>query len=180
MKSFFFKLFALLSLGVVFKYFFERLFKKKVDGQLELDREEFEKLKLQVIELKQKVSPILENLRDKLNDLLEKQQKKSESNIGDKKLVARPVSEKKISKSKSINSSSVKSVSKGLEGLNDRQTAIFRFIKSKKKASMSQLTELIPDVSERTLRRDMDYLESKNRVKQVGKTRDSYYQIVQY
>jgi DeoR/GlpR family transcriptional regulator of sugar metabolism len=43
---------------------------------------------------------------------------------------------------------------------------------------MIELSSAFPAVTQRTLRRDMDKLESLGVVKQVGKTRDSYYELL--
>jgi len=61
--------------------------------------------------------------------------------------------------------------------LSDRQSKIFSKLKETRKINMKQISMILPEVSERTLRRDMKVLESLGLVKQVGRTKNSFYVI---
>lgn len=62
-----------------------------------------------------------------------------------------------------------------LTGLNDRQLKIVELFKTKDVVLPSEVYSLHPDVSTRTLRRDMDVLVSRGFVVQEGSTRDTKY-----
>lgn len=64
----------------------------------------------------------------------------------------------------------------GLE-LNDRQKEIYELIRKEVELNMARLVEKIPNVTDRTLRRDMTKLERLGLVTQAGKTRDSVYKL---
>jgi predicted HTH transcriptional regulator len=59
--------------------------------------------------------------------------------------------------------------------LTERQKKIVKELVEKGKIYPSQLQELLPDVSSRTIRRDMNALEKKGLVKQKGTTKSTYY-----
>ncbi|MEP7103823.1 MAG: DeoR family transcriptional regulator [Candidatus Dojkabacteria bacterium] len=61
---------------------------------------------------------------------------------------------------------------------NDRQDRIISMIKDKRKLNMGEIASKFPDITSRTLRRDMEKLEKLKVTKQIGKTRDSYYVLV--
>lgn len=65
-----------------------------------------------------------------------------------------------------------------LSGLNERQIQILKYIKSKKYANMKDINNNFKEVSQRTLRRDMERLEKLQFVRQSGKTRDSMYEYI--
>lgn len=65
-----------------------------------------------------------------------------------------------------------------LSGLNERQIQILKYIQSKKYANMKDINNNFKEVSQRTLRRDMERLEKLQFVKQSGKTRDSMYEYI--
>lgn len=67
----------------------------------------------------------------------------------------------------------------GKINLNDRQKELLDFVRVYDKVSMGEISEKFDYVSQRTLRRDMDKLQSLGVVNQQGKTRDSVY-IVNY
>ncbi len=81
----------------------------------------------------------------------------------------------------------VKSVKRKLEKrnkemeleLNQRQLEMREFIKGLQKDTfdIKNLGERFVDVSTRTIRRDLEKLEKSGVVRQIGKTRDSLYQI---
>lgn len=66
-----------------------------------------------------------------------------------------------------------------LKGLNDRQLEIFRLIEKRKVLLPSDIYSLHPQVSTRTLRRDMTTLVSRNIVKQEGSTKDTRYILLE-
>jgi len=61
------------------------------------------------------------------------------------------------------------------KGLNERQRGILKLMQKKKVVLPSQIYELYPEVSTRTLRRDMDVLVELGFVRQEGSTRDTKY-----
>ncbi len=63
-------------------------------------------------------------------------------------------------------------------GLNERQNLLLSYIKSKKQANMRDINLNFKNVSQRTLRRDMERLEKLRYVRQSGKTRDSMYEYM--
>ena len=68
---------------------------------------------------------------------------------------------------------SIKSV--GDTQLNSRQKEILKLFVKHDKVSNELISDTILSVSSRTLRRDLDELEAKKYIRQVGKTRGSYY-----
>lgn len=52
------------------------------------------------------------------------------------------------------------------------------FLNGKSEVTIPEISKHFSTVSERTLRRDMDKLEDKGVVKQVGKTKNSYYKVL--
>lgn len=65
-------------------------------------------------------------------------------------------------------------------GLNERQDKILSILKNKRKLNMMELATEFVDVTSRTLRRDMEKLEKQKIVRQVGKTRDSFYELLKF
>lgn len=63
--------------------------------------------------------------------------------------------------------------------LNVRQELIMKLIKKRKVVLPSDIYELNPSVSTRTLRRDMDVLVELGLVKQQGSTRDTKYILIE-
>lgn len=66
-----------------------------------------------------------------------------------------------------------------IDGLNDRQLKILKLIEKRKVLLPSDIYSLHPQVSTRTLRRDMTTLANKNIVKQEGSTRDTRYILIE-
>ena len=62
--------------------------------------------------------------------------------------------------------------------INDRQSRILESIRSKKVLEPKDIYNLIPDVSTRTLRRDMDVLVARGVVKQQGSTKNTKYTYI--
>jgi uncharacterized membrane protein YgaE (UPF0421/DUF939 family) len=65
-----------------------------------------------------------------------------------------------------------------VSGLNERQDSIVSMIEDKRKLNMAEISTKFPGITSRTLRRDMEKLEKLKITKQIGKTRDSYYVLV--
>lgn len=62
-----------------------------------------------------------------------------------------------------------------LDGGNDRQQRILSVVKEKGMITPKELQLLLPDVSTRTLRRDMDALAKAKLVSQKGSTKSTFY-----
>jgi len=62
-----------------------------------------------------------------------------------------------------------------LDGGNDRQQRILAVVKEKGMITPKELQSLLPDVSTRTLRRDMDALAKAKLVSQKGSTKSTFY-----
>jgi predicted HTH transcriptional regulator len=62
--------------------------------------------------------------------------------------------------------------------LSDRQKKIVQKLIEKDKVYPSELQELLPNVSTRTIRRDMNGLEKKGLVEQKGTTKSTYYKYI--
>ena len=83
---------------------------------------------------------------------------------------------KKVSKPKQIvNKNKPESIKK----LSKRQEVICAALKKQGSISTSDLSELVPDVSVRTLRRDMDKLEKLGIAQQKGSTKSTYYKYIE-
>lgn len=65
-----------------------------------------------------------------------------------------------------------------IPGLNDRQVRILEVVKEKGIVTPKDLQILIPDVSSRTLRRDMDALAKEKYISQKGSTKSTFYKYV--
>lgn len=65
-----------------------------------------------------------------------------------------------------------------LKGLTDRQKDILAFIVEKKMAKPPELRKVAGDVSDRTVRRDMDVLIRKDLVSQEGSTKSTFYKYI--
>lgn len=62
-----------------------------------------------------------------------------------------------------------------VDGGNDRQQRILAVVKEKGMITPKELQSLLPDVSTRTLRRDMDALAKAKLVSQKGSTKSTFY-----
>lgn len=65
--------------------------------------------------------------------------------------------------------------SKDIRGLNGRESKILECIEEKKSLTPRQIYSLFPNISSRTLRRDMDSLVARKVVKQSGVTKSTKY-----
>ncbi len=182
MKSLSSKLFLLFSILILFRFFTNKFFKKTTSGQLYLNRKEIEKLKVQILEIKDRLIPLINHIKSIIDDnFLSNVDKDFPSIRNDHRSDFNPSGQTNVM----IDSSSQDVVTKKQEDKNDhntklsvRQKKILDYMENSKRVDMSEIVRLIPDVSERTLRRDMDVLENLNKVRQIGKTRDSYYELI--
>jgi len=65
-----------------------------------------------------------------------------------------------------------------IEGLNSRQIKILNVVKEKGIITPKNLQSLVPDVSSRTLRRDMDALAKLKYISQKGSTKSTFYKYI--
>jgi predicted HTH transcriptional regulator len=63
-------------------------------------------------------------------------------------------------------------------GLNERQARILKVVKEKGIVTPKDLQILVPDVSSRTLRRDMDVLAKEKYISQKGSTKSTFYKYI--
>ncbi len=63
-------------------------------------------------------------------------------------------------------------------GLNERQMKIINYIKEHKSASLSAFKDMIPDVSEKTLYRDLQELVNRSLLKKIGKKKGTKYELL--
>ncbi len=63
-------------------------------------------------------------------------------------------------------------------GLNERQVRILKVVKEKGIITPKDLQTLVPDVSSRTLRRDMDVLAKEKYISQKGSTKSTFYKYI--
>jgi len=69
--------------------------------------------------------------------------------------------------------------SKGQVALNERQERILKFMEDHKQIRNQDWRELIPDVSDDSILRDMKDLMEKDLVVKKGKTKAAYYELVE-
>jgi len=65
-----------------------------------------------------------------------------------------------------------------LSGLNDRQNKVIEYLKENGEVTPKELKKIIPSVSTRTIRRDMDKLAEMKLVVQKGSTKSTYYEYI--
>jgi len=63
-------------------------------------------------------------------------------------------------------------------GLNERQIKIIKYIKEHKSVSLSVFKDMIPDVSEKTLYRDLQELVNRGLLKKIGKKKGTKYELL--
>lgn len=94
-------------------------------------------------------------------------------------LIATSAAKKKGSKIKKKGKRLLKKAKNELKSKKDkltmRQKRILSLFDREEKITNEMIAGVIEGVTKRTLRRDMDYLEDKGYIKQVGKTKGSYY-----
>jgi len=66
-----------------------------------------------------------------------------------------------------------------LRGLTERQKGILEYIREKKEAKPQELRNIAGNVSERTVRRDMNVLVERGLVSQEGTTKSTYYRHIE-
>jgi predicted HTH transcriptional regulator len=71
-----------------------------------------------------------------------------------------------------------KEVEEKILGLNERQARILKVVKEKGIVTPKDLQILVPDVSSRTLRRDMDVLAKEKYISQKGSTKSTFYKYI--
>ncbi len=101
-----------------------------------------------------------------------KQEKKTEDGRHGEKVEKTRKIEKTIKK---LNKPQKKNDGNIIKELSERQQRIVALLEKEGKIYPSQLQELLPNVSTRTIRRDMTDLEKKNIVEQKGSTKSTYY-----
>lgn len=72
----------------------------------------------------------------------------------------------------------VEKVEEKNSGLNDRQIRILKVVKEKGIITPKDIQTLVPDVSSRTLRRDMDVLAKEKYISQKGSTKSTFYKYI--
>jgi predicted HTH transcriptional regulator len=72
----------------------------------------------------------------------------------------------------------VEKVEEKILGLNDRQIRILKVVKEKGIITPKDIQTLVPDVSSRTLRRDMDVLAKEKYISQKGSTKSTFYKYI--
>lgn len=61
--------------------------------------------------------------------------------------------------------------------LNERQKQVFEFIKANSPVKISDIKKAFPDISRNTLKKDLLYFRSENRIKAIGKGKGLFYDI---
>lgn len=160
--------------GAAVFYFIFKFFKKTKN----LDKY-LAKVNLEREDISNAIENATENIRDAVEERvpelsvpLRKVEKKIRANVKKKVASVEKKIEKKIAK--------IEKSAQKIAGANDRQNNILSIIKDKRKLNMTELAQNFKEVTQRTLRRDMEKLESLGIVKQVGRTRDSHYEIVKF
>lgn len=181
------------------KYIFNKFFTKEGD-RYELNQESVEELKENLKKAEEKMSELKEILQRKISeseiipkvkekvrnvvdDVTESSRREFEENnafIPVEILDVKDVGERKFERKSKKKSESNSLANAASLSLNSRQSVLLKEITKKRKLNMGEVSRLLPEVSERTLRRDMDRLETIGLIKQVGKTRDSYYEIKKF
>jgi len=72
----------------------------------------------------------------------------------------------------------IEKVEEKILGLNDRQIRILKVVKEKGIITPKDIQILVPDVSSRTLRRDMDVLAKEKYISQKGSTKSTFYKYI--
>ncbi len=71
-----------------------------------------------------------------------------------------------------------KKIAPEILGLNERQARILKVVKEKGIITPKEIQSLVPDVSSRTLRRDMDVLAKEKYISQKGSTKSTFYKYI--
>ena len=78
-------------------------------------------------------------------------------------------------KSKKIVKKARNKIKSAKDHLNERQISILDLFDREDQITNEMIHSVIPDVTKRTLRRDLTFLEEKGYIKKVGRTRGSHY-----
>lgn len=167
-------IFTILSGAFVFVigfYFWNKYFKngfnqEKLEKDIKKYVKNIEKVKK---ELKNEINSEIESISNRIESSLE-ESLQSEIALSE---FPQKVPSKKSTKKKIVTSTkSAKGIS-----LNERQSELLSYISNKGSVGMSEISQNFINVSERTLRRDMDKLESLGKVTQLGRTKNSTYKL---
>lgn len=90
---------------------------------------------------------------------------------------ARPEASKTVPKPRQVKPAAKVAQGDDIFELNDRQEKIFEMVNHNGEVTMQLVSDHINDVSERTLRRDMNKLEKLGLIERFGKTKDSVYKL---
>ncbi len=88
-----------------------------------------------------------------------------------------PASKPQTANNSSAQPSKPKKTKKPEEKLTGRQLQIIKILKQRQKAQVAQLMEELPDITKRTVRRDLDDLLKKGKIARVGQFNQVFYQI---
>ncbi len=72
----------------------------------------------------------------------------------------------------------IEKVEEEIPGLNNRQARMLKVVKEQGIITPKDMQKLIPDVSSRTLRRDMDVLAKEKYISQKGSTKSTFYKYI--
>jgi DNA-binding transcriptional ArsR family regulator len=137
----------------------------------------------QLLEYYQKLVDALEGQKHAINDERYDQAvalaKEVEKRLLDIKINPKPVAKTSTVKSVPVKAASavVKKEVSDAFALNERQEIIYKLIRASKKAMMTEVEDVVPGVTSRTLRRDMNKLEKLGLIEKLGKTKDTYYKL---
>lgn len=62
-------------------------------------------------------------------------------------------------------------------GLAERQEMIINFLKTQGRAQVWQISQIFPQVSKRTIRRDVEYMFAQGIIDRIGEKNDTFYQL---
>ncbi len=85
------------------------------------------------------------------------------------------VTEEKEKKEEKITASFVKK-----EDLNNRQEKILGLVKEKERIQVKDIQEILPKITKRTLRRDLNFLMDRSLVRRIGKGNGTYYMLTEH
>lgn len=195
MKKFFRKLLLWSLLLFVIRYTFQKFVTKKQNGY-QISTESIEQINKYLKNLDEKLfevkkmfkqnmthDQVTQKVKEALNNLIQDVSATAKKNFKDFNLSENEETFQKPRKNLKKQEPKLKSQVThkfNQRQLNSRQFALLEEITKKRKLNMREVSKLLPEVSERTLRRDMDRLENIGLIRQVGKTRDSYYEIIKF
>lgn len=90
-----------------------------------------------------------------------------------------PMSKESLEKKKEVKPEiNIEKTEEKILGLNERQIRILKVVKEKGIITPKDIQTLVPDVSSRTLRRDMDVLAKEKYISQKGNTKSTFYKYI--